>query len=102
MRFRQFAFAAGCLAALTAPAFADTQVTVLHVSDNAAQKAIWDEIAKDYNAAHPGVNVQFKYLENEAFKAKLPTMLQADKSRTRTCSTAGAAGSCRRRTRPGS
>lgn len=81
MRFRQFAFAAGCLAALTAPAFADTQVTVLHVSDNAAQKAIWDEIAKDYNAAHPGVNVQFKYLENEAFKAKLPTMLQADESR---------------------
>jgi raffinose/stachyose/melibiose transport system substrate-binding protein len=81
MNFRQFAFAAGCLAALTAPAFADTQVTVLHVSDNAAQKAIWDEIAKDYNAAHPGVNVQFKYLENEAFKAKLPTMLQADESR---------------------
>jgi raffinose/stachyose/melibiose transport system substrate-binding protein len=81
MNFRQFAFAAGCLAALTAPAFADTQVTVLHVSDNAAQKAIWDEIAKDYNAAHPGVNVQFKYVENEAFKAKLPTMLQADESR---------------------
>jgi raffinose/stachyose/melibiose transport system substrate-binding protein len=81
MRFRQFAFAAGCLAALTAPAFADTQVTVLHVSDNAAQRAIWDQIAKDYNAAHPGVNVQFKYLENEAFKAKLPTMLQADESR---------------------
>jgi raffinose/stachyose/melibiose transport system substrate-binding protein len=81
MNFRQFAFAAGCLAALSAPAYADTQVTVLHVSDNAAQKAIWDEIAKDYNAAHPGVNVQFKYLENEAFKAKLPTMLQADESR---------------------
>jgi raffinose/stachyose/melibiose transport system substrate-binding protein len=81
MRFRQFAFAAGCLAAMIAPAFAETQVTVLHVSDNAAQKAIWDQIAKDYNAAHPGVNVQFKYLENEAFKAKLPTMLQADESR---------------------
>ena len=81
MRFRQFAFAAGCLAALTAPAFAETNVTVLHVSDNAAQKAIWDQIAKDYNSAHPGVNVQFKYLENEAFKAKLPTMLQADESR---------------------
>jgi raffinose/stachyose/melibiose transport system substrate-binding protein len=81
MRFRQFAFAAGCLAALIAPAFAETNVTVLHVSDNAGQKAIWDQIAKDYNAAHPGVNVQFKYLENEAFKAKLPTMLQADESR---------------------
>ena len=42
------------------------------------QKAIWDKIAKDYNAAHKGVKVQFKYLENEAFKAKLPTMLQSD------------------------
>ena len=81
MNLRQFAFAAGCLAALAAPAYAETQVTVLHVSENAAQRAVWDEIAKDYNAAHPGVNVQFKYLENEAFKAKLPTMLQADKSR---------------------
>ncbi len=81
MNFRHFAFAAACLAALTAPAFAETNVTVLHVSDNAAQKAIWDQIAKDYNAAHPGVNVQFKYLENEAFKAKLPTMLQADELR---------------------
>jgi raffinose/stachyose/melibiose transport system substrate-binding protein len=81
MNFRQFAFAAGCLAALTAPAYAETHVTVLHVSDNAAQKAIWDQIASDYNAAHPGVKVEFKYLENEAFKAKLPTMLQADESR---------------------
>jgi raffinose/stachyose/melibiose transport system substrate-binding protein len=81
MNFRHFAFAAGCLAALTAPAYAETHVTVLHVSDNAAQKAIWDQIANDYNAAHPGVKVEFKYLENEAFKAKLPTMLQADESR---------------------
>jgi raffinose/stachyose/melibiose transport system substrate-binding protein len=81
MNFRQFAFAAGCLAALTAPAYAETHITVLHVSDNAAQKAIWDQIANDYNAAHPGVKVEFKYLENEAFKAKLPTMLQADESR---------------------
>src|SRR5271168_888509 len=81
MNFRQFAFVAGCLAALAAPAYAETHVTVLHVSDNAAQKAIWNQIANDYNAAHPGVKVEFKYLENEAFKAKLPTMLQADESR---------------------
>ena len=81
MRFRQFAIAAACLAALTAPALADKTITVLHVSDNAAQKAIWDQIANDYNAEHKGVKVEFKYLENEAFKAKLPTMLQADESR---------------------
>jgi raffinose/stachyose/melibiose transport system substrate-binding protein len=78
MKLSHFAFAAGCLVALTAPAFADTSITVLHVSENAAQKAVWDKTAADYNAQHPGVKVQFKYLENEAFKAKLPTMLQSN------------------------
>jgi raffinose/stachyose/melibiose transport system substrate-binding protein len=81
MKFRQFAFAAGCLAALAAPAYAETHVTVLHVSENPAQKAVWQQVVDDYNATHPGVKVELKYLENEAFKAKLPTMLQADDSR---------------------
>jgi raffinose/stachyose/melibiose transport system substrate-binding protein len=81
MTFRQLAILAACLTALSAPAYADTHVTVLHVSENAAQRAVWDKIASDYNAAHPGVKVEFKYLENEAFKAKLPTMLQSADSR---------------------
>jgi raffinose/stachyose/melibiose transport system substrate-binding protein len=83
MTLRQLAFlaAAACVTALSAPAYAETHVTVLHVSENAAQKAVWDKIASDYNAAHPGVKVEFKYLENEAFKAKLPTMLQSADSR---------------------
>jgi raffinose/stachyose/melibiose transport system substrate-binding protein len=84
MNLRRFTFAAACsagLAALTAPAFAETHITVLHVSENPAQKGLWDKIANDYNAAHPGVKVEFKYLENEAFKAKLPTMLQSEDSR---------------------
>ena len=81
MSFRSLTIAAACLAALTAPAFADTNITVLHVSENPGQKAVWDKAAADYNAAHKGVNVQFKYLENEAFKAKLPTMLQSADSR---------------------
>ncbi len=98
MSLRHLAFAAACLAALTAPAFAETNITVLHVSENAGQKAVWDKTAADYNAQHKGVNVQFKYLENEAFKAKLPTMLQSNDSGP-SCSTAGPAASCRRRTR---
>ncbi len=81
MNLRQFAFAAGILAALTAPAFADKTVNVLYVSNNPGQVAIWEKIAKDYEAAHPGVKVDLKSLENEAFKAKLPTMLQADELR---------------------
>jgi raffinose/stachyose/melibiose transport system substrate-binding protein len=78
MQFRSLAFAAACAVAFAAPAFAETNITVLHVSENAAQKAVWDKTAADYNAQHPGVKVQFKYLENEAFKAKLPTMLQSN------------------------
>ncbi len=62
---------------MSLPALADTTVTVLHVSDNPDQKAVWEKIANDYNASHKGVKVEFKYLENEAFKAKLPTMLQS-------------------------
>ena len=77
---RHLALAAICAAAFSAPAFADTTVTMLHVSEDKTTQP-WARIAKDYEAAHPGVKVEVKYLENEAFKAKLPTMLQADKSR---------------------
>jgi len=78
MKMRTLAFSAACVALSFAPAFADTHVTVLHVSENPAQRGLWEQIAKDYNASHKGVNVEMKYLENEAFKAKLPTMLQSD------------------------
>ncbi len=80
MKFRYLAFAAS-LGALTAPAFADTTVKILHVDNNPAAIALFDKIAKDYEADHKDVKVQFQYLENEAFKAKLPTMLQSDDSR---------------------
>src|SRR5580698_1124559 len=81
MSLRHLALAAVCAAAFSAPAFADTTVTMLHVSEDKTTQALWEQIAKDYEAAHPGVTVEVKYLENEAFKAKLPTMLQADDSR---------------------
>ena len=34
-------------------------------------------IAELQQAAHPGVKVEVQYLENEAYKAKLPTLLQS-------------------------
>ena len=81
MSFRSLALASVAIALGAGVAWADTTVTVLHVSENPAQKAFWEKIAKDYNAEHKGVKVEFKYLENEAFKAKLPTMLQSNDSR---------------------
>ena len=81
MSLRTLALASACLLALGAAARADTAITILHVNENAAARTLWDKIAADYNASHKGVTVKFEYLENEAFKAKLPTMLQSTDSR---------------------
>jgi raffinose/stachyose/melibiose transport system substrate-binding protein len=81
MSLRTLALASACLLALGVAARADTAITILHVDENKAAQALWDKIAADYNASHKGVTVKFEYLENEAFKAKLPTMLQSPDSR---------------------
>ena len=49
----------------------------LHIEVNPAQVKIWEEVARAFEAAHPGVKVEMQFLENEAYKAKLPTILQS-------------------------
>lgn len=63
-------------AAFTAAAPAQTVIKVLHIQSLQAVRDIWRSAADEYEKSHPGVKVQFDYLENEAFKAKLPTLLQ--------------------------
>src|SRR5258705_2191620 len=58
-------------------AAADTTVKWLHIEANPAQVKIWEEVARAYEAAHPGVRIEMQFLENEAYKAKLPTILQS-------------------------
>jgi len=58
-------------------AAADTVVKWLHIEVNPAQVKIWEEVARGYEASHPGVKVEMQFLENEAYKAKLPTILQS-------------------------
>jgi raffinose/stachyose/melibiose transport system substrate-binding protein len=38
---------------------------------------IWEEVARDFEAKNPGVKIEMQFLENEAYKAKLPTILQS-------------------------
>ena len=65
------------LALLMSPAFAaDVTVHLLHVNQSA--DSFWKKIAEDYNKSHPGVTVDVQYMENEAYKAKLPTLLQSN------------------------
>jgi raffinose/stachyose/melibiose transport system substrate-binding protein len=64
------------MAAFTAAAPAQTVIKVLHIQSIQGIRDIWRSAADEYEKSHPGVKVQFDYLENEAFKAKLPTLLQ--------------------------
>ncbi|WP_377297867.1 ABC transporter substrate-binding protein [Rhizobium sp. SGZ-381] len=57
---------------------AQTVVKWMHVETVPAYVQAWEEIAQKYEAQHPDVDIQLQFLENEAFKAKLPTLLQSD------------------------
>jgi raffinose/stachyose/melibiose transport system substrate-binding protein len=76
MNIKAFLFCA-CFGALASSAWSETVIKVLHLQTNPKIIAIWKDAAQTYEKAHPGVRVEFDYLENEAFKAKLPTLLQS-------------------------
>ncbi|WP_417741954.1 ABC transporter substrate-binding protein [Salipiger sp.] len=59
-------------------AMAQTEITVLRVAVNDEQEAYYEQIAEAYEAENPEVSVTFEYIANEAYKSKLPTLLQSD------------------------
>lgn len=66
------------LAALTVSTTrADTTVKILHLQDTPAFLELWKQIGSEFEKQNPGVKIDWQYLENEAFKAKLPTTLQS-------------------------
>jgi raffinose/stachyose/melibiose transport system substrate-binding protein len=48
-----------------------------HIQNTDPMLSVWAGLARDFEAAHPGVKVEITPLENEAFKAKLTTVTQA-------------------------
>jgi raffinose/stachyose/melibiose transport system substrate-binding protein len=56
---------------------ADTTVKILHIQDNPKFLEVWKEIGAAFEKQNPGVKIDWQFLENEAFKAKLPTTLQS-------------------------
>lgn len=65
--------------ALVAPAAAQDKVTIdwWHISTQTDQAAYWQGLADQYMAANPNVDIQITILENDAFKQKLVTVMQA-------------------------
>ncbi len=74
---RRILLAAMALALPVRVASAQTVVKWLHIEANPAQVKIWEEVARDFEAKTPGVKVEMSFLENEAYKAKAPTLLQS-------------------------
>src|SRR5215211_1853380 len=78
MRLLRFlALAVAALSMTIGTAMAQTTVRWLHIEVNPGQVKIWEEVARAFEAKHPGVKVEMQFLENEAYKAKLPTILQS-------------------------
>jgi raffinose/stachyose/melibiose transport system substrate-binding protein len=50
-----------------------------HIANNDPLKSIWKRAADEYMKAHPNVTIKITILENEAFKSKLTTTMQAGK-----------------------
>ena len=74
---------AGCGPTPAAPTQAPAEpekVTVnwWHIqSDPGAHQDAWQEMTDAYMADHPNVTIEITILENEAFKSKLPTVMQS-------------------------
>lgn len=64
---------------LALSAFADAQTTVrmMHIETDPDVLDIWNDIAQDFEKKNPEIEIKIEFLENEAFKAKLTTLLQS-------------------------
>jgi len=60
-----------------APVQAQTVVRYLNLASIPEEVALMNAAVKEYEAANPGVKIELPFLENEAFKAKLTTLLQS-------------------------
>jgi raffinose/stachyose/melibiose transport system substrate-binding protein len=75
---RKIALAAMLTIASMLPAAADETIDWMHIASIPEELTIMESAAREYEAAHPGITINMQFLENEAFKAKLTTLLQSD------------------------
>jgi raffinose/stachyose/melibiose transport system substrate-binding protein len=56
---------------------ADVTVRLLHIDPNPEVGVFYNELARRFEASHPGVKIEIQYLEGDAYKKKLTTLLQS-------------------------
>jgi len=67
----------GVAALITNSVQAETVVKWMYTEENPEIVAVWDEIARTFEAENEGVKIETQFLENQAFKRKLTTLLQS-------------------------
>ena len=77
IRYRAATALLAVAATISTATATDVVVKMLHVEQNQQASGFWQEIARKYMADHPGVRIELRYLENEAYKKKLTTLLQS-------------------------
>ena len=75
---KKFALAAMLSALAIGPAAAQDTINWLHLETNPGMVALMNEAITEYKGLHPEANFELQFLENEAYKAKLTTLLQSD------------------------
>ena len=55
-----------------------TEVNILRVQPSDEEQAFYAEVEEAYEAQNSDVDVVFEYIANEAYKSKLPTLLQSN------------------------
>lgn len=78
MKYPAAALAAAIAVVSGHAALAQTQINVLRVAVNPEQEQYLEQIASDFEAQNESVEVTIEYVANEAYKARLPTLLQSD------------------------
>lgn len=75
---KKLALAAMLSVAAIFPAVAQETIDWMHISSIPEELALMEAAVAEYEAANPDVKINMQFLENEAFKAKLTTLLQSD------------------------
>lgn len=70
----------GGVAGLQSTSAQDNTVTIdwWHIQEAEQGGDFWEQVADEFEAMHPNVSVELTFLENEAFKSQLVTVMQAD------------------------
>ena len=73
-----FQFSQASLESASGSASAETVIRILHNVPIRKSIEIWQSAACEYEREHLKLKIQFDYLENEEFKAKLPRLLESN------------------------